>query len=485
MGRLWRTGVQIRAGRQLIIIAGLVALAGCSTGQVTDSCPDGLVVDGNCLPQSCSDRDCPSRFVCLEDLCVEVDCMGVSCDPGTRCANGTCFPIDCATRTCPGVGEVCVQDQCRPPSCAEIDCPEDQHCAAGNCYPIDCPTHVCSGFGEVCIDSECTQASCVGVHCPAGQSCTAGHCYPTNCDDIQCFGEGEVCEDGVCHQRSCVGVECQPGYRCADGWCFPDTCGSQVCEDYEVCIDSQCVLADCVGVMCPAGQKCVRGVCLPLTCDDLTCGPDEVCVDDACVPVECLTDDCQPLVILDEDFAENQLNPGWTFDPGDNVHQIGEGRLELWTPASAPPYYGATHVHRVFEAQPRGTGPINLLATFRVDSAPPAAQPSLWVGVAGQQDIRLQVFSVGDNLLVGFAARTGAIFEDTWYQLTMVIADEIQVTVSRLSDSQLVLEATAPLELDPTTLTEFIIGVASEDTTLGPVQTSLEDVFIVEEPLTP
>ena len=273
----------------------VIMLASCSGGEHQQECADGgVLVDGNCYPRDCPNRDCPSGFVCVDGFCHEIACFGVDCPEEEECAGGDCYPSDCETRNCPGLGEVCIDDECLPTSCVSVECPEGELCAAGNCYPIDCETKKCPGYGEVCVDDECIERTCVGVHCDEGETCAGGYCYPSDCTQTECFGEGEVCIDGVCQRRNCVNVECQPGFACANGWCYPEDCDDHECLEGEICYEDSCIPADCLGVVCPEGERCARGECFPIACGGDVCEENEVCYEDRCVGWLCVGVQCPP-----------------------------------------------------------------------------------------------------------------------------------------------------------------------------------------------
>ncbi|MBN2495126.1 MAG: hypothetical protein JXR96_11080 [Deltaproteobacteria bacterium] len=252
---------------------------GCADSAGPD-CPQGMIVDGECLPFDCPDRDCPDGYVCLEGLCAEILCLEVECGDGSICLGGRCYAENCESRTCPGLGEVCVEEECQPASCLGKDCPEGQRCAAGECYPVDCPTKYCPGYGEVCVEDECVERSCVGVDCAEGHVCAGGRCYPADCQQMGC-PQGQVCVDDVCQQGACIGVECEAGYRCADGWCYPEDCPEETCADDEVCDSGRCVDADCVGIDCPPEHRCEDGACIQVTC------PEPCTLDLQCQEADC------------------------------------------------------------------------------------------------------------------------------------------------------------------------------------------------------
>ncbi|GEM_PF-980298 len=280
--------------RYLMFLAPCLGLGSCDPGTISSQCPDGVVVNGQCLPTTCEDRTCPPGSVCLGGICQEVACLWVECPPGEGCANGVCYPSACNWRNCPGLGEVCVEEECTPASCIAVQCPAGQVCAAGRCYPKDCPTKVCAGYGEVCIEDECQERSCAGVTCPAGQTCSGGRCYPTECGLENCHGYNEVCVDGVCSERTCANVDCGD-LQCANGWCFPADCtesGQDCLDGLEICFEGTCVPRSCAHVTCGADEACAAGACYPLTCGDTPCPSGEVCAGGACELRLCVGVDC-------------------------------------------------------------------------------------------------------------------------------------------------------------------------------------------------
>ena len=113
------------SGWRVVIMAGLLALAGCS-----DPAPQNVRAGAPCE----GILDCASIFP-------------------LACREGTCARIPCArTPECP-LGAACVDGLCRAAECIEqTDCDVE---AGERCFEGDCRDDLCSGSAECAPDRIC------------------------------------------------------------------------------------------------------------------------------------------------------------------------------------------------------------------------------------------------------------------------------------------------------------------------------------------
>jgi hypothetical protein len=277
-------------------------------------------------------------------------CDGVECQPDEACIEGFCFP--CPSPACDGgcaEGERC---QCPP---------DDLCCAAGTCTPLGCPPSLPGNYAP-CIDADgmLSDAPCYGASCVSDGAAdpTVAVCMSSGCEDVcQCPtapGSGDavlVCEDITGDLLGDCWLSCESGETCPDGMvcfggiaclfpvpavptapaaygdcadnpvstCLPgeDACLGNAAETAAACSQSGCV--DAAG--CPAAPPTGNA---PVACGDLgggntcflDCAGGQACPGGTtCTAVggsmACLWPDDG--FVLDEDFEQGALRPGWSL----------------------------------------------------------------------------------------------------------------------------------------------------------------------------
>jgi hypothetical protein len=286
-------------------------------------------------------------------------CQAVDCPPGEWCVDGVCF--GCPPSWC--------SEGCEPGEYCEC-APDDPCCTSGTC--ISCPFPALAGNHAACLDVDgmLSNEPCDGGHCVTDDRAdpTVAICMSSGCEDVcQCpsvppvpgIGPTPMCDDidgdaiNDCWLRCVYGQSCPNGMECHGGrFCMypqPSLPPLPTPVSYGDCADnpvSTCRPGEytCLADAAESAAACSSG-CLapadcppppptgtaPVACSDfgggdvcyLDCVGGQACpVGTMCTAVgggmACLWPDDG--FLLDEDFEQAALRPGWSvIDVDGNV----------------------------------------------------------------------------------------------------------------------------------------------------------------------
>jgi len=290
--------------------AGADPVSGCV--YTTTSCPDdGLYCNGMEICDAAADcihTGCPCCTamtpVCCEDTdsCVPECCSNADCpDDGVFC-NGTEV---CVAGVCGHTGNPCSEDTC---DCTKVVCEESND----KCVKIPDPAYTCDD-GAFCNGDEFCDllASGPGTCCVApGDPCTS----PLQCNETKDLCVGCLTDDKCPDNVFCDGVEtcdlstnncttsgpdpCPPDpYTCTIDNCIEFGGGTGTCStkfDDTVCDDGIACTTDVCDPSDPAADPTTGCVYTPVhsSCNDMN-----ECTNDACVPSSC-TPPCSGCVFV-------------------------------------------------------------------------------------------------------------------------------------------------------------------------------------------
>jgi hypothetical protein len=236
------------AGWSLVVLVGLMGLAGC--GETQDSVCE-------------SDAACDDANPCTADVCTEAGCQHSPID--ATCSDGD----SCTT------ADRCVEGACRgTPLDADGDRAVDARCGGLDCDDRDPQVHPGVFEGPVGLPtcSDGIDNDCDGLSDEADPGCSP--CMlDSECDDSMICNGAEVCLDGICQPGS--PVDCSDANPCtddichADGGCAHEPNSGGACED---------------GDPCSGPDVCLVGVCQS--------GPLIDADGDGVAPVDCGGTDC-------------------------------------------------------------------------------------------------------------------------------------------------------------------------------------------------